>query len=93
MTCRSTGVTWSVDPDGGTVPISSGWVCGPTRTVTLQEEPVGVKWCFQCRKRVEFTDRLRGDSEPSYYEPMWMRSCANGHADGDLFPGWVREPS
>jgi hypothetical protein len=33
-------------------------------------------WCFSCRARLPHTDELWGDSEPSYYEPVWMRRCS-----------------
>ena len=61
---------------------------GPQRVYA--ERAVGERWCFVCRKRVDFTDRLTGDAEPSYYEPVWTRECPRGHSDGDLFPGYER---
>lgn len=65
-------------------------ICGPTSEV-IHTEPVGIRWCFVCRKRVEFTDRFRVPVEPSYWEPFWTRTCAAGHVDGDVGFGRWRE--
>jgi hypothetical protein len=66
-------------------------ICGPRRTVELVRKPLGVRWCFYCRKRVEFIYTLTGDAEPSYYEPNPSIECEpKGHWSGDLFPGWER---
>ena len=70
--------------------IDGGFIC-KSETVTVRTVQVGVRWCFVCRKRVEFTDTLKADAQPSYYDPFWVRKCQSGHADGDLFPGWYRE--
>lgn len=72
-------------------PIQGGWICGSGPREQIKEESAGVKWCFVCRKRVEFTDRLMADKVPSYYDPTWVRKCSAGHTDGDLFPGYYRE--
>lgn len=68
-------------------------VCFTGPTEVLREESAGVRWCFVCRERVEFTDRLWRETAPSYYDPQWSRKCPSGHLDGDLFPGWTREAS
>ena len=72
-------------------PIPGGWVCGPTATEVLREESLGERWCFMCRKRVPFAEQLIADKEPTYYDPWFVVRCANGHPDGDLFPGRYRE--
>jgi hypothetical protein len=71
--------------------IGDAIVCGPGMREVAREESAGIQWCFRCRKRVEFTDRLMADIQPSYYEPNWVRKCPKGHEDGDLFPGRWRE--
>lgn len=72
--------------------IEGGWLCRPGLMEVLKEVPLGVKWCFVCRKRVKFSDCLMGEVDPTgYYEPLWDVRCEKGHADGDLFPGRTRE--
>lgn len=66
-------------------------ICSPGEVKTIAEESVGIKWCFICRSRVQFTDVLKGEIGPSYYGPWWSRICSAGHLDGDLFPGRYRE--
>jgi hypothetical protein len=66
-------------------------VCGPGEVKTLDTKPVGEKWCFVCRKRREFTDQCRVEAGITYYDPWWTRTCSEGHFDGDLFPGYIRE--
>jgi hypothetical protein len=55
-------------------------------------ETRGIRWCFECRRRVEFyfvvTDVIE---QPSYYDPSCSIECERGHYDGDLFPGRFRE--
>lgn len=63
---------------------------GPIRTIV--DEPHGdPRWCFRCRKRVPFRFIVRGEIEPSYYEPVPDVRCEAGHSDGDMFPGRFRE--
>lgn len=66
-------------------------VCGPGTLTVLQEKPIGERWCFKCRARVDFVDVLLGEVAPSWYAPQWGVKCVNGHEDGDLFPGRYRE--
>ena len=66
-------------------------ICGPSATTVLSKESAGIKWCFVCRKRVEFTETWKRDESP-YYDPWLVMECEHGHSDGDLFPGrerWV----
>lgn len=64
-------------------------VCYRRGVRVLATESAGVRWCFVCRKRVEFTDTCTTDDNP-WYEPTWGRTCERGHFDGDLFPGYSR---
>ena len=58
----------------------------------VSERTDGERWCFYCRKRVEFTLTVHAPDDPmSYYGPHAVVSCARGHADGDCFPGTWRE--
>lgn len=68
-------------------------ICGPGEVETVRTDPLGVKWCFVCRKRVEFTQYVKraADWRNDYYGPWAEISCENDHQDGDLFPGWARE--
>jgi hypothetical protein len=66
-------------------------VCGPGEVKVLDAQSLGDKWCFVCRKRVEFTKTVKADAQPSYYDPWVTITCPRGHQDGDLFPGWTRE--
>lgn len=57
----------------------------------------GVKWCFQCRKRIQFWQILRVASMEDAIASMgfWTHDrtikCECGHLDGDCFPGTSRE--
>lgn len=62
-------------------------MAGPIRV--LDTDDAGVRWCFRCRKRRQFTDTWTTDDNP-WYEPTMTRRCEHGHTDGDLFPGWSR---
>ncbi len=53
----------------------------------LAREPAGERWCFGCRKRLPHDWVLLGDSEPSYYEPVWVRQCSQCEQDRTAFPG------
>lgn len=66
-------------------------ICRPGKTEVIKTTPREIKWCFVCRKCVEFTDYLIAEIEPLYYDPWWRRTCPRGHDDGDLFPGRYRE--
>lgn len=65
-------------------------VCG-TSMVEHSRRSEGIKWCFRCRKRVEFERIVMAPDGLSYYGPTVDVECSNCHAiDGDLFPGWYR---
>jgi hypothetical protein len=52
----------------------------------------GIRWCFSCRKRVEFERIVKVPAGISYYGPSVEITCsACGTIDGDLFPGRIRE--
>lgn len=62
------------------------------RTSVRSETDAGERWCFDCRKRRQFTKRVHVPvDELSYYGPHITMACEKGHEDGDLFPGRVRE--
>ena len=66
-------------------------ICG-TRMVEHSRRSEGIKWCFACRKRVEFHYIVMAPNGFSYYGPHAVIKCANCNTtDGDLFPGWQRE--
>ena len=65
-------------------------VCGVGPKRALFRESRGIKWCFRCRKRVEFWFTVTDDVGPSYYYPYPSIDCEYGHNNGDLFPGWER---
>lgn len=52
----------------------------------LRRESAGERWCFGCRARLPHDDVLMGDSEPSYYEPVWIRKCSRCGKDRTSFP-------
>ena len=64
-------------------------ICG-TRIKEYSRTPKGVKWCFHCRTRHEFSWVVMVPDGMSYYGP-------SAHMEGvrrdctDLFPGWYRE--
>jgi len=67
-------------------------ICGPRATKEIHREQIGVRWCFQCRKRVEFIYTLTADVEPSYYGPNPSIQCEpRGHWNGDIGFGGSRE--
>jgi hypothetical protein len=57
----------------------------------IHREEIGERWCFVCRKRVQFLYLVHATVEPSYYDPNPSIECERGHSDGDLFPGRIRE--
>lgn len=67
------------------------FICG-TRMKEHSRNSLGDKWCFQCRKRVEFELVVMMPDGDSYYGPSASIDCTNcGAIDGDLFPGWNRD--
>jgi hypothetical protein len=66
-------------------------VCG-TRMKEYSRTSEGIRWCFACRKRVEFQRVVTIPDGMSYYGPSISIDCTNcGAYDGDLFPGRYRE--
>lgn len=65
-------------------------ICGPAMRV-ISEQDAGTHWCFRCRQRVPFVDRVLGTVEPSYWPPVIVRQCPAGHEDGDVGFGRYRE--
>lgn len=72
-------------------PFAGGVVCG-TRMVESSRTAEGVRWCFACRRRVEFVRIVMVPDGLSYYGPTVDVRCSEcGVIDGDLFPGRYRE--
>jgi hypothetical protein len=67
---------------------------GPGPVIVTKRENIGERFCFCCRKRVEFEQlAMKYDCDPmdDYYGPWGAIKCVSrGHADGDLFPGRFR---
>lgn len=62
---------------------------GPTKAIA--RKPDGTRWCFRCRRRVEFEYTLTTTIEPSYYQPHPTITCTQcRNIDADLFPGRER---
>lgn len=57
----------------------------------------GIKWCFVCRKRVQFWQILKMASfedlvaSMGFYSHSRSMECERGHVNGDMFPGTWRE--
>lgn len=69
-----------------------GTICRPGAMREVVRRPDGeARWCFRCRARREFFFVVRSEVEISYYGPHPSIRCSEGHLDGDLFPGRVRE--
>jgi hypothetical protein len=63
-----------------------------TRMKEASRVSEGIRWCFSCRKRVEFDRIIKVPAGISYYGPSVEITCSVcGTIDGDLFPGRVRE--
>lgn len=66
-------------------------ICG-TDMEESDRRSIGLRWCFRCRRRVDFERVCMRPTGPSYYGPSAHVECTNCKAlDGDLFPGWTRE--
>lgn len=73
-------------------------ICHGPEMEETSRTSMGVKWCFKCRKRAEFTwivmsPVIDWDDEASIYAAMWgptaHSECGNcGAHAGELFPGW-----
>lgn len=61
---------------------------GPSKLIKIEPDdgPNLLRWCFLCRRRRLFYWRLMGDPFPSYYDPVWIRTCAGCGKDGSRFP-------
>jgi hypothetical protein len=68
--------------------VGGGHVCGPSAWVEFSRKPIGIKWCFGCRKHTEHFWVVEGDPEPNYYGPNWGRKCSLCNQDRTLFPGY-----
>lgn len=68
-------------------------ICGPRKVIEVSRKPYSENaWCFVCRKRRDFVFVVRrADVEIDWYGPWPSVECSEGHSDGDLFPGRVRE--
>lgn len=67
-------------------------VCWTEPMVEVFRNPIGVKWCFVCRKRRQFEHVCDAPAELSWYGPVNRIECAVCRTrDGDCFPGRERE--
>ena len=64
-------------------------ICGPSKWVEFSRDSVGIKWCFQCRKHLEYFWIVEGDPEPNYYGPSARYSCSACNGDHTLGFGRV----
>lgn len=64
-------------------------VPGPSHE--YRREPVGEKWCFNCRARLPHDFVVKGDPPDvlSYYEPVGFYECSRCKRDCTQFPGTV----
>lgn len=69
--------------------IETGALCGPPMR-EIRREPVGVKWCFKCRKHLPHDWIGLATVELSYYEPTFRYDCSGCHQEHVLFPGLMR---
>lgn len=60
---------------------------GPDRVMKVAADSTFMRWCYLCRRRRLFYWVLMGDSQPSYYDPTWLFTCAACGRDGSRFPG------
>lgn len=66
---------------------------GPGPVVEARRESIGVRWCFGCRKRLEYELVVyRYDCDPleDWYGPWRAYECTVCHEDHLLFPGYER---
>lgn len=67
-------------------------ICRGPATREIHRAPHGeTRWCFRCRTRLPFFYVVIAPVGPSYYGPDPRIECAEGHSDGDCFPGRYRE--
>jgi len=55
----------------------------------MTDTPIRTFSTIGCRKHLLHTDILLGDSEPSYYDPVWVRCCSRCGQDRTAFPGAI----
>ncbi|GAB3125861.1 hypothetical protein [Glaciibacter psychrotolerans] len=74
-------------------------ICHGPQMAESSRDSMGVRWCFKCRKRAEFTwvvmaPVIDWDNKASVYAAMWGPTahsecgCCDEHG-GELFPGWT----
>jgi len=69
-----------------------GFSMSGTRMKEVSRTSEGIRWCFSCRKRVEFNQIIKIPDGMSYYGPSIEIACSScGSIDSDLFPGRIRE--
>lgn len=62
----------------------------PGPSVEIARRPIGLSWCFRCRKRLPHDYVVLDDPperQPSYYEPVGIRECTRCSEDHTSFPG------
>lgn len=74
-------------------------ICHGPQMEKTSRDPMGVKWCFKCRKRAEFawivlSPVIDWNDEASIAAAMWgptaFSECGNcKRHGGELFPGWT----
>lgn len=66
---------------------------GPGPAKEVMRAALGERYCYRCRRRRPFFTIVYAydcPPEDDYYGPWPAVECADGHEDGDLFPGRVR---
>lgn len=60
-------------------------ICGPSAWKEYSRESVGIKWCFGCRKRLEYFWVVEGDPSPGdWYGPSARFECSGCKGDRTL---------
>jgi hypothetical protein len=73
--------------------MTTTFICFGPEMREAARHPVGVRWCFHCRHRREFTQVVLAPVDrESWYPTSVEIQCAQCRTvDGDLFPGHTRE--
>lgn len=68
-------------------------ICRPSGWEIIHQEDIGERWCFVCRRRVEFIYEVGRDPSPEdWYGPSPSIRCKKArHVDGDCGFGSIRE--
>jgi hypothetical protein len=66
-------------------------LCTAGPTYVASREPVGIKWCFNCRKHLPHDWVVIDYTGQSYYDPYGRYDCSGCHEEHVLFPGRVWE--